>query len=65
MILDLPKIHTALEVLQNRELHKQAPDLYSLAEVGLVWCDCQTAAIMVFRKDVEFTQWTCSSCIRK
>ena len=64
MLVDLPKIYTSLEVVENRELHRQAPDLYYLARTEFLWCECQKAAMVVIAKDAEFMKWTCYQCVK-
>jgi len=56
------------EVLVNRELHQQEPDLYRLALTDYVWCDCTCLcdhAIEVFAKHVSYTTWTCVRCLNQ
>lgn len=65
-VLDLGKQFISYEVRENWELHRLNPELYYLAPVGNLDCArCGKNSLLVFKKDLEFTVFTCPACQAK
>jgi len=51
------------EVEDNILLHAQEPEYYYLAETGKVYCDCGQAFMLMYKKNVNYTTFTCPKCL--
>jgi len=53
------------EVLENRTLASEQPEVFRLADTDFVWCEnwvfCKNS-LEVFAKDVDFISWYCEDC---
>ena len=52
------------EVLENRTLATEQPDVFKFAVTDLVWCendDCENR-YEVFQKDANYITWYCDDC---
>jgi len=52
------------EVLENRTLASEQPEVFRLANTDFIWCEevgCGNR-LEVFAGDVDFTWWHCGEC---
>jgi hypothetical protein len=61
------KMIRSYEVLENRELARQEPELYRIAKTEYVFCSATLCdnGIEVFAKNAPFTRWTCFDCVNR
>lgn len=61
--LPLGRQFIAFEVRQNWELSRLNPELYKLEPVANLNCKtCSRNCLLIFKKDLEFTVFTCPEC---